>query len=120
VVLSRPDRFWYYLLDLPFGIQNAAASFQLELEHLISREVPRSAILSATAGTDVPSLRTFLKILSVNGLEYDSDDIDCYALPRICYHIDGEDPIKEAPILTLPNQSTRSHVNYLQEKATHL
>jgi hypothetical protein len=26
-VLSRSDRFWYYLLDLPFGIQNAAASF---------------------------------------------------------------------------------------------
>ena len=22
-----PDRFWYYLPDLPFGIQNAAASF---------------------------------------------------------------------------------------------
>jgi hypothetical protein len=27
-VLPPPDRFyWYYLLDLPFGIQNAAASF---------------------------------------------------------------------------------------------
>jgi hypothetical protein len=22
-----PDRFWYYLLNLPFGIQNAEASF---------------------------------------------------------------------------------------------
>ena len=26
-VLLPPNRFWYYLLDLPFGIQNAAASF---------------------------------------------------------------------------------------------
>ena len=33
-VLPPPDRFWYYLSDLSFGIQNAAASFQLELEHL--------------------------------------------------------------------------------------
>ena len=39
-VLSPPDCFWYYLLALPFGIQDAAASFQMELEHLISREVP--------------------------------------------------------------------------------
>jgi hypothetical protein len=26
-VFSSPDRFWYYLSDLPFGIQNVAASF---------------------------------------------------------------------------------------------
>jgi hypothetical protein len=26
-VLLPLDRFWYYLLDLPFGIQNAVASF---------------------------------------------------------------------------------------------
>ena len=62
-VLPPPDRFWYYLPDLPFGIQNAAASFQLELEHLVSHEAPRSVILSSAVGTDVPSLRTFLEIL---------------------------------------------------------
>ena len=37
-VLPSPDRFWYNLPNLPFGIQNVAESFQLELEHLISRE----------------------------------------------------------------------------------
>jgi hypothetical protein len=26
-VLPPPNRFWYYLSDLPFGIQNAVASF---------------------------------------------------------------------------------------------
>jgi hypothetical protein len=26
-VLSPPERFWYYLPDLPYGIQNAAVSF---------------------------------------------------------------------------------------------
>jgi hypothetical protein len=55
-----------------------------------------------------------------NGLEYDSDDIDCYAPPRMCYHINGEDPAEEAPMLTLPYQSPQSRVNYLQEKAAHL
>jgi hypothetical protein len=39
-VLPPPERFWYYLPYLPFGIQNAAASFQLELEHLINCEAP--------------------------------------------------------------------------------
>ena len=67
-----------YLLGLPFGIQSATASFQMELGHLISREAPRSAILSGTAGTNVPSLHTFLEMLSRNDLEYDSDDIDCF------------------------------------------
>ena len=52
------------------------------------------------AGTDVPSLCTFLEILLGNGLEYDSDDIDCYAPPRMCYHIDGEVLVEEAPRLT--------------------
>ena len=36
-VLPTPDRFWYYLLDLPFGILNVAVSFQLEQEHLNSQ-----------------------------------------------------------------------------------
>jgi hypothetical protein len=26
-VLPPPDHFWYYLPDLPFGIQNVATSF---------------------------------------------------------------------------------------------
>ena len=51
--------------------------------------MPWSAILSGVAGTDVPSLCTFLKILLGNGLEYDSDDIDCYAPPCMCYHTVG-------------------------------
>ena len=71
----------------------------MELEHLISREAPWSAILSSVARTDVPLLRTFLEILSRDGPEYDSDDIDCYAPPRMCYHIDDEVLAKEAPRL---------------------
>lgn len=62
-VLSPPHRFWYFLSDLLYVIQNAAASFQLELEHLISREAPHGAILSGVAGTNVPSLHNFLRIL---------------------------------------------------------
>ena len=65
-------------------------------------------------------MRTFLEILSGNSLEYDSDDIDCYAPPRMCYHIDGEVPANEAPKVMPPDQSPRSHVNYLQEKAARL
>jgi hypothetical protein len=100
-------------LDLPFEIQNAAASFQLELYHLISREAPQSTILSGAARADVPLLRTFLKILLGNGPEYDSDDIDSYALPRMCYYIDGEVLADEAPELTPPDLSRCSRVNYL-------
>ena len=59
-VLPPLDHFWYYLSDLPFGIQDAVAYFQLELEHLISREVPQSIILVGAAGADVPLLRAFL------------------------------------------------------------
>ena len=65
-------------------------SFQLELEHLDSREALQSIILSDAAGTDVPSLRAFLEVLSGNGPEYDSDDIDYNAPPRMCYHNDSE------------------------------
>ena len=35
-------------------------------------------ILSDAAGADIPSPRTFLEILSGNGPEYDSNNIDCY------------------------------------------
>ena len=71
----------------------------MELEHVNSREAPQSAILSGIAGVDVPSLCTFLKILLGDGPEYDSDDIDCYAPLRMCYHIDSEVLAKEAPEL---------------------
>ena len=99
-VLLPPNRFWYYLPDLPFRIQSTAASFQLELEHLISREAPRSIILSGTAGTDVPSLRAFLEVLSGNGPEYDFDDIDYDAPPHMCYHVNVDDLAEEVPRLT--------------------
>ena len=92
----------------------------MELEHLIGHEAPWSAIPSGGVGTDVPSLCTFLKILSGNGLEYDSDDIDCYTLPCMCYHIDGEDPVEEASDLTLWDQSPHSYANYLLEKVARL
>jgi hypothetical protein len=75
----------------------------MELEHLISREALQSTILSRAAGTDVPSLHAFLKILLGNGLEYDFNDIDFYASPHMCYHINGEVLAKEAPGLTPPN-----------------
>jgi hypothetical protein len=99
-VLPLPDRFWYYLLDLLFGIQNMAVSFQLELEHLISRGALRSTILFGAVGTDVPSIRAFLDILSRNDLEYDSDGIDYNDPLRMCYHIDDEVQPEEAPKLT--------------------
>jgi hypothetical protein len=92
----------------------------LGLEQLVSHEVPRSAILSGTMGADIPLLRTFLEILLGNDLEYDSNDIDCYAPSCMCYHINGEVPAEEAPELTPPDLSPRSHVNYLQEKANRL
>jgi hypothetical protein len=66
------------------------------------------------------AMRTFLKILSGNDPKYDSDNIDCYAPPRMCYHIDGEDPIEEAPELTPLDKSPRSHANYLREKVACL
>jgi hypothetical protein len=108
-VLPPPDCVWYYLPDLTFGIQNAVVSFQLELERLVSRNTLRGGIPSGAAGVDVPSLRTFLEILSGNGLEYDSDDIDHYVPPCMCYHIDGEVPPEEAPKLTPPDQSPQRH-----------
>ena len=79
------------------------ASFQMELEHLISRAAPWSTILSSMVGTNVPLLCTFLKILLRNGPEYDSDNIDSYTPPCICYHIDDEVLGEEAPGLTPPD-----------------
>ena len=98
-VLPPPDHFWYCLLDLPFRIQNAATSFQLELERLVNHEMPRSVVLSDATGANVPSLRTFLKILLGTDLQYDSDDIDWYAPPCMCYHINIEVPTEEPPEL---------------------
>ena len=77
-----------------------AESFQMELEHLVVREAPQSPILSGAAGTDIPSLRTILEILSGNGLEYDSDNIDYYTTPSMCYHIDSEVLAEVVPGLT--------------------
>ena len=65
------------------------------------------------AGTDVPPLHTLLEILSRNNLEYDSNDIDCYALSRMCYHIDGEVSSKVSPEFTPLDQSPRNHAAYL-------
>jgi hypothetical protein len=80
-----------------------AASFQLELENLISHDTPRSAILSGTVGADVPSLRTILEILSGNGSVYVSNDIDYYTPPCMCYYIDGEVLPGEVLGLTSPD-----------------
>ena len=54
-------------------------------------------------GTNVPSLRTILKILLGNDSDYNSDDIDYHAPPRTCYHIDGEVLHKEVPGLKPPD-----------------
>ena len=88
----------------------------MELEHLISREVLQSTILFGTAGTDVPSLRAFLR----NDSEYDYDNIDYHAPQCMCYHIDSEVLPKEATRLTPPDQSPRNHMSYLQEKVDRL
>jgi hypothetical protein len=115
-VLPLPNRFWYYLLDLPFGIQNTMLSLQLELEYLISREAPRSTILFGVTGTDVPLFHTFLEILSGKGPEYDSDNINYNDPPCMCYHINGEVQSEEEPGPTPSDQSPRSCAAYLQEK----
>jgi len=62
-------------------------------------------------GTDIPSRCAFLEVLSGNGPKYDFDDIDCYAPPCMCFHIDIEDHVNDAPEL---------QVDYLREKAAHL
>ena len=85
----------------------------MELEHLISHEASRSTILSDTAGTEIPSLCTFLEILLGDDPEYDSDDIDCYAPPQMWYHIDVKVLAEEAPRLTPPDQSPYSCMAYL-------
>jgi hypothetical protein len=92
----------------------------LELEHLISRKVPWSAILFGVARTDIPSLRTFLEFLLQNDSGYDSDDIDYGAPPRMCYQIDGEVLAEEAPRLMPSDQSPRSYTTYLKEKEDRL
>jgi hypothetical protein len=79
--------------------------FQLELDHLINREALRSIILSGAAGTDVPSLHTFLEVLSGNDLKYNSDDIDYDFPPHVSYHIDSEIQPEGVPGLTPSDQS---------------
>jgi hypothetical protein len=58
-----------------------------------------STILFGIVGTDIPPLRAFLEVLSVNNPEYDSDAIGYNGPPRVCYHIDGEVQPEEAPRL---------------------
>jgi hypothetical protein len=82
--------------------------------------MPRSTILSGAAGADVPSLGTILKILLGNGLVYNSDDIDYYTPPCMCYYIDGEVLPGEVLELMSPDQSPRSHAIHLQENADRL
>jgi hypothetical protein len=65
-------------------------------------------------------LCTILEILLGNGLEYNSDDIDCYAPSHMCYHIDDEVPVEEAPELTPLDLSPYSRANYLQGKVDRL
>jgi hypothetical protein len=65
-------------------------------------------------------LCAFLEFLLGNGPEYDFDDIDCYSLSRMCFHIDGDGPVDNAPELMPLDQSPRSHVNYLWEKVACL
>jgi hypothetical protein len=62
----------------------------LELEHLISHDLSWSTILFGVVGINVPSLHAFLKILSGNIPEYDSDGIDYNDPPCMCYHINGK------------------------------
>jgi hypothetical protein len=90
------------------------------LEHLISREASQGTILFDAAGTDVPSLCTFLEILLGNGPEYDSGNVDYYSLSCECFHIDNDNLVDDAPKLMSLNQSPRSHMKYLQEKAAHM
>jgi hypothetical protein len=75
----------------------------LELEHIISREAPRSAILFGVARTNVPSLRAFLEILLGNSPEYNSDDLNCYASPCMCFHINGQNLVNDTPKLMTPD-----------------
>jgi len=119
-VVSPPDRFWYYLRDLLYGIQNAAETFQLKLEHLVGREAPRGVILSGAVGTDVPSLRNFLEVLSRYGLEYDSDNVDYFSPSRECFFINDRAAAVDAPDLTPPDLSPTSHAAYLNEKDARL
>jgi hypothetical protein len=85
----------------------------MELEHLISRKVLQSAILSSMVGTDILSLRTFLKVLLGNDSEYDSNDIGYHAPPCMCYHIDGKVLPEEVLELTPSDQRPSSHVAYV-------
>jgi hypothetical protein len=92
----------------------------MELEHLISHKASQSTILSNAARTDIPSLRTFLEILSGDDSKYDFDDIHYNVPPRMCYHIDSEVLPKETPRLMPLDQSPHSRAAYLQEKADRL
>jgi hypothetical protein len=94
-VLSPPERFLYYLLDLPFEIQNAVTSFQLELEHLVSRETPRSAI---------PSLRTFLELSGID------QSITLTTLTTMPCLVCASTSMARAPLIMLPSTCCQTRV----------
>lgn len=116
-VLSPPDCFWYFLLDLPYGTPNVSSLFQLKLEHLVSREALHDVILSGASGTDVPSLRNFLEILSGLRPEYDSNDTGYFRPSRECFFIADGACIDTSPNLTPLDLSPTSPAAYHKEKA---
>jgi hypothetical protein len=69
------------------------------------------------AGTNVSLLRTFLKILSRIGPEYDSDEFDDYSPPRKCFHIDRDQVADDNVEVTPLDLSLSSHTTYFKEKA---
>ena len=90
------------------------------MEQLVSREAPRIIILSGAAGTDVPSLRNFLEILSGFGPEYDSNDAYDFSPPRECFIIDDGAGTDTAPELMPLDLNPTSRAAYLKEKAERL
>jgi len=66
-----PHCFWYVLRDLSYRIQNAVASFQLELERLTSREARHGTILfrrvrdRCPLATQLPRDTMFVGITSI-------------------------------------------------------
>lgn len=63
-------------------------------------------------------MRILLEILSRNGMEYDSDDVDYYSSSCECFHINGGIPTDDAPELTpLDLSHPLSCRGYLRKKA---
>jgi hypothetical protein len=97
-----------------------AALFHLELEHLISREVPCGVIFLGAAGTDVSSPHNFLEILLGYRLEYDSKDAVYLSPSYECFFIGSGATTEHAPGLNPPDMSPTSCAPYLKEKVALL